>query len=223
MPLFGNSKFSKVERFAMQIGLKLGKLTVIERTMLRDSKGYVLWKTKCDCGSEQLMRSSAVNPNYKRHNVSCGCQAYETNSKKETTHGLSRGAGNSIYIIWQGMKTRCLNKNCFAYKDYGGRGIKICNRWLESFEAFYEDMKEGYKKGLTLERKDVNGNYEKSNCIWITRADQANNRRTTIYVVHPWFGEITIKDAAKIVGISWQAMYTRVKHWPEYRWFEDAR
>lgn len=207
----------------MELGFKLGKLTILEKTNQRDKAGYILWKVRCDCGKIILMRSTSVNPNYKRHNISCGCRAYETNSQKETTHGLSRGENNQIYLIWQGMKNRCLNPKSFPYKDYGGRGIKVCDRWLESFENFYDDMKEGYDKGLTLERKDVNGNYEKSNCVWITRAEQANNRRTTIYIEHFWYGKITIKDAAKIVGIGWQAMYTRIKHWPEERWFEKAR
>lgn len=206
----------------MEIGLRIGKLTVLEKTQERDRGGYILWKVKCDCGVERLTRSTNLNINNKRVNKSCGCQAYITNSERETTHGLSRGSKNSIYLIWQGIKNRCLNEKAFAYKDYGGRGIKICDEWKNSFEKFYEDMSETYIKGLTIERKEVNGNYEKSNCTWITRAEQANNRRTTIYIDTFW-GKMTIKDAAKIVGIGWQAMYVRVKSWPKERWFEAPR
>lgn len=199
-------------------GLRFGKILVGTLHHERDKRGNTLWNCKCDCGTERLVRATSLRTG---NTKSCGCQAYETNSQRETTHGLSRGKDNHIYLIWQGIKNRCLNPNAFAFKDYGGRGITICERWL-SFENFYEDMKEGYQKGLTIERKEVNGNYEKRNCIWVTRAEQANNRRTTIYIETEW-GKMTIKDAAKIVGIGWQAMYTRVKHWPEYRWFEKAR
>lgn len=203
----------------MYPGLRIGKIEVLEQTLERDSSGYILWKIKCDCGVIRLTRSTNLNIKNKRIITSCGCQAYETNSIRETTHGASRGSNKHLYQIWQGIKNRCLNEKAFAYKNYGGRGIQICDRWKNSFENFYEDMIEGYTDGLTIERKEVNGNYEKSNCCWITLSEQANNRRTTIYIETAW-GKITIKDAAKIVGIGWQAMYTRVKHWPKERWFE---
>lgn len=200
-------------------GLVFGKITVLAQSEQRDKIGNVLWICKCECGVERLVRATSLVTGVTK---SCGCQAYVTNSIRETTHGLSRGKNNSIYIIWQGIKNRCLNKKAFAYKDYGGRGIKICDSWL-SFENFYDDMKDGYTKGLSIERIDVNGNYEKSNCTWITKAEQANNRRTTIYIDHEFYGKITIKDASVIVGVCWQAMYTRVKHWPKERWFEVPR
>lgn len=201
-------------------GLRFGKISVGKIHWERDKRGNTLWNCKCDCGIERLIRATSLRTGA---TSSCGCQAYETNSIRETTHGASRGPNKHLYQIWQGIKNRCLNDKAFAFKDYGGRGIQICDRWKNSFENFYEDMIEGYIDGLTIERKEVNGNYEKSNCCWITLAEQANNRRTTIYIdCKPW-GKITIKDAAKIVGIGWQAMYVRVKHWPEERWFEQAR
>ena len=203
-------------------GFRLGKIVVLERLSFRGKSGDILYKCKCDCGKEVNIKATYLNPNNKVYSKSCGCQAAITNSIREKTHGLSRGKNNSIYIIWQGIKNRCLNTKSFAYKDYGGRGIKICDRWL-NFENFYNDMKEGYSKGLTIERKEVNGNYEKSNCCWITRSEQANNRRTTIYINDDFYGTLTIKDAAKIVGIGWQAMYVRIKSWPKERWFENPR
>lgn len=201
------------------VGLRIGKILVLEKTEKRDSKGYILWKFKCDCGIERLTRSTNLNLKNKKVITSCGCQAYETNSLKETTHGDSRGPNKSLYIIWQGIKNRCLNKKAFAYKDYGGRGIKICDEWKDSFEKFKEDMFDGYSKGLSIERNDVNGNYEKSNCRWITKSEQASNRRTTIYM-DTLEGIMKIQDAADLVGICWQAMYTRYKHWPRERWLE---
>lgn len=196
---------------------RFGAWVVIEKTSKR-ANGNILWNCQCDCGVIRLVRATALNRGKSLH---CGCKTGEINRDHSQTHGLSRGSHNSIYLIWQGIKNRCLNEKAFAYKDYGGRGIKICEEWL-NFENFYRDMLEGYEKGLTIERNNVNGNYEKSNCKWITRAEQANNRRTTIYM-DTELGIMKIKDAAKLVGICWQAMYTRYKHWPKERWLEKAR
>lgn len=82
-----------------------------------------------------------------------------------------------IYKIWAGIKTRCLNEKTPKFKYWGGRGIRVCDRWKNSFELFYEDMKEGYSDNLSIDRIDNDGNYEKDNCKWSTAKEQANNRR----------------------------------------------
>lgn len=196
-------------------GLRFGKLTVRRRTEFRSKLGYIMWECECDCGTVRLVRSSSLNIG---KSMSCGCQAYETNRIKETTHGLSK---HPLYSIWRAMKVRCFNSNRFSYKDYGGRGITVSWDWM-SFENFSRDMMPTYEKGLTLERIDVNGNYEKSNCKWITRSEQANNRRTTIYL-DTELGVMKLKDAAALVGICWQAMYARYKNWPKERWLEKTK
>jgi len=91
----------------------------------------------------------------------------------------------SLWNSYHSMKKRCLNPNCKRYKDYGGRGIEICGEWLKGFDEFADWAKaNGYRNGLTIERKDVNGNYEPDNCIWITRQQQAFNKRGSIFVTY---------------------------------------
>lgn len=83
-----------------------------------------------------------------------------------------------LYFVWQSMKVRCYKPNSRDYKNYGGRGVIVCERWLESFDNFYDDLHKTYKKGLSLDRIDNNGNYEPSNCRWTTQFEQSNNQRT---------------------------------------------
>ena len=95
-------------------------------------------------------------------------------------HGESR---TRLYNIWKGIKDRCNNSNCKAFNDYGGRGIEVCSEWLVSFVAFRGwALSNGYKEDLTIERKDVNGNYDPSNCEWIPSIEQPKNRRNSIYI-----------------------------------------
>lgn len=117
---------------------------------------------KCHCGNE--FKSIAYNIN-SGSTKSCGC-SIENRGIKE----------NRLYKVWKGMKDRCYNKNLSYYKNYGGRGIKICDRWL-NISNFIEDMQPTFEEGLTLDRKDNNGNYEPSNCRWETRIVQARNTR----------------------------------------------
>lgn len=197
-------------------GLVIGKLKVLKETDERRN-GNIMWECLCVCGKIIRVRATALKRGLSK---SCGCQTGIINGNRERTHGASRS--DPLYIIWQGIKTRCFNEKSFAYKDYGGRGIKMSAEWVNDFIKFKIDMSEGYVKGLTIERKNVNGNYEKSNCIWVTRKEQANNRRTTIYM-DTEIGVMKIKDAAKIAGICWQAMYVRYKNWPKERWLEKPK
>jgi len=189
-------------------GLRFGKLVGIRSTLVKHR--YLYWLCKCDCGIEKEFRGAHLKAGAIK---SCGnCDPHFV-----TTHGMSRKDKINFYRVWQGIKTRCYNKNSYPYKDYGARGIRMCDEWLNNFQQFFDDMYPTYKPGLTIERKEVNGNYCKDNCIWIPKSEQANNRRSTIWV-DTLEGKMSIAHAAKRAGISWPAMYVRIKmKWPKER------
>ena len=152
------------------IGQKYGRLTVIER--YKNSKNNrVQWKCKCDCGNYKIVTSSDLRSNKIK---SCGCLRKEkaiilgknTNLKHNMTH-------TRIYRIWISMRNRCYYKKNIAYKNYGKRGIKVCKEWKDDFMNFYNwAINNGYKDDLTIDRIDVNGNYEPNNCRWVDMKQQ---------------------------------------------------
>jgi len=136
-----------------------------------------------------------------------------------TRHGMTE---TSIYKIWSGMRSRCLNSNSNVFSYYGGKGVRICERW-EAFEAFLEDMGPTYRKGLSIERVDVNGDYEPSNCTWIARSEQALNRTNTVRLETPW-GHLSIKETAKKIGVSDKCLQHRLSRgWGGDKLFQPHR
>ncbi len=134
------------------------------------------------------------------------------------THGMADK--HPLYHVWQLMKNRCHNPNAADYERYGARGIKVCEQWRNSFESFYSDMSSSWKAGLTIERNDVNGNYEKDNCSWITRGEQNNNKRNTVRVVING-EEKTLAQWARHYGIPLMTVYSRrLRGFPPDRWFD---
>jgi hypothetical protein len=148
-------------------GEKFGRLTVLawHPSGIWRSRSQPMWLCRCRCGIERVVLGHHLRAGKTR---SCGCFARE----RSTTHGLSR---THVYRVWQGMKERCLNRRHRSYFNYGGRGIKVCERWL-IFENFYADMGDP-PPGLSLDRINNNGNYEPNNCRWATQAQQLANRR----------------------------------------------
>ena len=153
-------------------GIRFGNLVAIERAG-KTEWGNVLWKCQCDCGKKRVVPSGKLLS----HRVSnCGCRTSELKRKNAEKHGLtSYNIKPRTFIIWNGMKARCLNTKSISYKNYGGRGITICKEWM-SFENFHNwAMQNGYSDDLQIDRIDNNGNYEPSNCRWVTREENSQN------------------------------------------------
>lgn len=148
-------------------GFSFGRLVVLGRG--QDISGRVSWRCQCSCGSIVEVRSYSLQNGDSK---SCGCLRSEVTASTKTVHG---GYGSREHRSWSHMLSRVRDPKHHQFKDYGGRGISVCERWL-SFENFLEDM--GPRPlGRTLDREDVNGNYEPGNCRWATPLEQALNKR----------------------------------------------
>lgn len=156
-------------------GKKCGRLTVLERAE-NDKHGNAMWKCKCECGNIITTLGYQLRSG---HTKSCGCLQKDIVRKMNTKHGYSK---TRIYRIWDAMKGRCLNPNNDAYENYGGRGIEICEEWMDPVNFIEWAYDNGYNDNLTIERIDIDGNYEPSNCTWVTRAEQNRNTSRNISV-----------------------------------------
>ncbi len=155
------------------LGFKTKYLTVIDSAGVEFKK--TKWLCRCVCGKETFKFASNLKPDSKS---SCGCMTSTLKSETSRTHDLS---GSKEYKIWRAMKTRCCNKNTASYKNYGARSINVCDRWLNSFENFLEDMGP-CPDGFSIDRINNDGIYEPQNCRWADKKTQARNtRRNAIY------------------------------------------
>lgn len=203
-----NSTTKRGHRFQDLTGQVFHRLTVLECT---ETNPRAKWKCQCLCGATTIVFAN----NLKRgHTTSCGCHLVELNQtigQRTRTHGMKHTVE---YETWCHIKARCYKPADKAYANYGGRGIKVCDRWLHSFENFLEDM--GPRPaGYSLERKDVHGPYEPSNCIWIPMSEQASNKRNTIYL--SFNGQTRrMREWSVIVGIDYHCLFARYqKGWPD--------
>ena len=157
------------------IGKKFGRWTVLSYVEKRGHNRY--WNCQCECGTVKEVNES----NLKRGaTTSCGCYRKEYLATERKTHGM---VGTRIYNIYSSMKNRCNNPNEKSYPNYGGRGITICKEWNDNFHSFFDwAMANGYRDDLTIDRIDVNGNYEPSNCRWADINVQANNTRKNRFI-----------------------------------------
>lgn len=155
-------------------GLRFGNLTVVSFVPRTGSLGGARWLCKCDCGSQKVVLGGNLRSGGTK---TCGCSGRELQAQKVSTHGMT---GSDSYSSWASMKSRCLNPNDSTYDLYGGRGITIHSDWLgpTGFETFLSDMGPRPAKSHTLDRINVDGNYEPGNCRWATPVEQGRNRRT---------------------------------------------
>lgn len=152
-------------------GMKFNRLLVVGRAE-NTPNGSARWNCLCDCGNTSVVVGSKLRSGKIK---SCGCWNKERIGKMNLSHGHNKGRSQSAtYDSWRAMKERCYNKKNKRYESYGGKGIIVCDRWKNSFENFLEDMGER-PEGMTLDRIDVNGNYEPNNCRWVDATTQAYN------------------------------------------------
>lgn len=188
------------EHFENLQGKRFGKLVVLNREDNR--KKSTMWECICDCGNKTITSASDLKS---RKTQSCGCLKYES---RNFTHNLSH---TRLYKIWMGMKQRCEKSYCHAYKWYGERGISVCSKWKENFQEFYDwSMNNGYADNLTIDRIDVNGNYEPSNCRWIPIGEQARNTRVSKYITYKEETK-SVEEWSRITGIKHNTLLGRLR------------
>lgn len=180
-------------------GLKFARLTAIKNT----TQGkHPRWEFKCDCGNSKIILKEHVVAGRTK---SCGCLLKEVMSGRNTTHGMTK---TKCFTTWQRIKDRCDNVNNQDYHLYGGRGITYCNSWKE-FKNFFNDMGNP-PNSLSIDRIDVNGNYEPSNCRWATPTEQANNKRNNVFI--EFNGERkTMAEWERILGLKTGTIHMRLK------------
>lgn len=186
-------------------GERFGKWSVIERA---PNKGKaVMWRCRCDCGAEKIVHGTSL-----KSGTSTMCRHCSDRSHKPRSHGLTH---HPLYRIWQRIKSSTTNPNHQDYEWYGAKGVRVCEEWFHDFAKFYEwSIANGYQPGLTIDRTDVNGHYEPSNCRWVSFKEQTLNRTDNVYLTHGGVTR-TIKEWSQITGIKSVTLYARAnKGWP---------
>jgi hypothetical protein len=185
-------------------GRKVGRWLVLQQMPVTRAMGGRLvrrWHCRCECGTERAVLHTSLKAEV---SLSCGCLQVERTSDAKRTHGMSK---TRFYAVWLDMRKRCHDPKNKKHHLYGGRGITVCARWDESFEAFQEDMP-GYGPGLQLDRINTDGNYEPGNCRWATNKENARNRRKTVFV--NWAGEdLPLIELTERLGVDFVRVWRR--------------
>lgn len=192
-------------------GLRFGRLVAIERSGV-NRHHQSMWKCKCDCGKYTVvmianLQGSNPSQTKKRTTKSCGCLKREATVNALFRHG---GTHTSEYRTYKAIGQRCYNPNNPSYDNYGGRGIRMCNKWRKSFLSFVKDMGPKPSPFHTVDRINPNGNYAPSNCRWATRLEQANNKRCT-RKFHVSGEVMSMKETADHFNISYDLLKRRIK------------
>lgn len=184
----------------MEIGEKHGRLTCLCKDDIRKKNYYIF---KCDCGNIKSIAAYSVKKGYI---VSCGCFSRE--HPHHLTHGISHTRLDKCY---KSMISRCYRETDDAYIDYGARGIAVCEEWRSDRTKFFAwALENGYEEHLTLDRIDVNGNYEPDNCRWATHREQCNNKRNNVIIEYE-NKRYTIAEYSRLKGISYDKAYRMVR------------
>ena len=154
------------------VGQRFGRLTVVSPAPNKGNR--TTWNCVCDCGRHVVARTACLRNGESK---SCGCLKKDNAKEYHTTHG---GTYTRLYTIWKGLRMRCFSSTNSDFLNYGGRGITVCDEWENDFTAFRDwALSHGYREDLSIDRIDVNGNYEPSNCRWATAKEQNNNKRNS--------------------------------------------
>lgn len=191
------------EHRAFEVGQKVGHLTLLQSEVRKEVRH---WHCRCDCGRLTTKRASCIR---RSPLPSCGCKTPGLISKAARKHGMTVGRRTPEYSSWVHMNRRCNSPSNTCYKNYGRRGITICERW-QSFENFLADMGNAPSPKHTLDRINVNGNYEPSNCRWATKLEQDNNKRGNVRLTLNG-RTMTIAQWNRELGMSTATVQTRLK------------
>ena len=184
-------------------GKKFGRLLVLRKSR---KNNVIVWECLCDCGNYTFVATSSLR---KELTKSCGCLFSEYMDKRNSTHGLSK-INKRLYRIWKGVRSRCNIPSASGYKNYGGRGIKVCQEWDDYYVFYNWATDSGYSEFLTIERIDVNGDYNQKNCKWITKKEQSQNTRNSIKTKVN--GELmTLSQISKKYNINYGTLFSRFK------------
>lgn len=188
-------------------GKKFNYLSIVSFHSIKSYKSgqKTLWNAKCVCGKELIIHGSSVTK--KIPQISCGCIAHKALSERSKTHGMT---DTRSYRIWQAMLNRCRNKNLYQFNNWGGRGIKVCERWL-SFDNFFRDM--GCPpNGYSIDRINNDGNYEPDNCKWSSKKEQARNTSKNRIIEFNGEAKLLV-DWADQLGIDQASLRERLDKW----------
>jgi len=200
-------------KMQISIGDRFGKLTILneESPRIRSSGSHIRkdrrFNCLCDCGKIKIITMLNLRNGDTK---SCGCNKVETGKRvglMSKKHGQSR---TPLYKVYHDMKSRCSNSNHSEYHNYGGRGITVCDLWMNDFMEFYNwAVSSGYKKGLDIDRRDNNKGYSPNNCRWVPRVVNRNNQRDTFLV--EWMGKVVpIADLCRSLGVDRAKVYRRI-------------
>lgn len=185
-------------------GKRFGRLIAVEIIPTDTRKTF--WLCQCDCGNTKKVRSDSLQCGAIS---SCGCLLREQARKNVVQNHKHKMSRTRIYTEWQGMKGRCYNEKSKNYPKWGGRGIKVCDEWLNDFEAFRDwALSNGYSADLTLDRIDNDGDYSPDNCRWATNKEQCNNRRSNIVVKYEG-KEYTLYQLCALLELDYGTIHAR--------------